>query len=233
MSLEFEQSNPNPETQPLEPPIPELQPVSSTPSKSRFPSWRLWLPLGLQSLLILSVPAQAIYTHLTGRVVILQTAPVDPYDFLRGYYQTLSYDISQWETLEKLPGWKELVDQPLAENFSYPPSGTRFYVILEQPKAEGKNQQQPQAWKPVGISRDRPENLQPNQVALRGKSQYLQVEYGLENYYMPEDQITQVNEDISRAQIDLDQPFVVEVKVDSTGRAVPISLWVDRRNYRF
>lgn len=232
MSLEFDQpSNSSPQIEPV-PTIPNPNSVNA-PQKSRLPLWRLWIPLGLQSLLILSVPAQAIYTHLTGKIVILQTAPVDPYDFLRGYYQTLSYDISRWDTLEKLPGWNELLADPAAENSSYPTPGTRFYVILEQSQPQRRKSQQPQAWKPVKISRDRPENLKPNQVALRGRATHLQVEYGLENYYMPEDQRTQVNDDISRAQIDLDQPFVVEVKIDSTGRAVPISLWVDGQNYQF
>ncbi|NET14750.1 MAG: GDYXXLXY domain-containing protein, partial [Okeania sp. SIO1H6] len=43
--------------------------------------WRFILPLTVQLALILSIPAQAIYTTITGRTVVLQTVPVDPYDF--------------------------------------------------------------------------------------------------------------------------------------------------------
>jgi uncharacterized membrane-anchored protein len=32
------------------------------------------------------------------------TAPVDPVDLLRGYYQTLGYEISSVDTLAKIPG---------------------------------------------------------------------------------------------------------------------------------
>ncbi|MEO9124284.1 MAG: GDYXXLXY domain-containing protein, partial [Microcoleus sp.] len=87
-----------------------IQPPSFTlsPAAKRLPAWRLWVPLLLQIGLITAVPATAVYTLVTGKTVVLQTAPVDPYDFLRGYYQVLSYDISDPRNLEKLPGWKDL-----------------------------------------------------------------------------------------------------------------------------
>ena len=78
------------------------------PEAKRLPAWRLWVPLLLQIGLIAAVPATAVYTFMTGKTVVLQTAPVDPYDLLRGYYQVLSYDISDRTNLEKLPGWKDL-----------------------------------------------------------------------------------------------------------------------------
>ena len=65
--------------------------------------WRFWAPLLFQTALILAVPAQAVYTQLTGKTVILQTIPVDPYELLRGYSQTLRYDISIQDNLRKLP----------------------------------------------------------------------------------------------------------------------------------
>jgi len=174
------------------------------------------------------VPAQAVYTHITGKTVILQTAPVDPYDFLRGYYQVLSYDISTPETLKTLPGWEEL-----SNNQDYLPSGTTIYVILEQPTLQPTESPRPQAWEPIKISSTLPKDLPNNQIALKGESNGWRIEYGLETYYMPEDQRVQVNQNITDAQRNEPQSFVVEVKVNAQGKAVPLSLWVRNQNYKF
>ena len=210
------------------------------PAAKHLKAWRLWVPLLLQIGLIAAVPATAIYTFVTGKTVVLQTVPVDPYDFLRGYYQVLSYDISDRANLEKLPGLKDLP----AEKIPCPPgavctqnthrvkSGTSFYVILEAPKA-ATHSGRPQAWKPVGVSLENPANLPANQIAIKGKYNGSQMEYGLETYYLPENEREKVNQEISEAQRKQRQSFVVEVKVDKTGRAVPVSLWVADRNYRF
>ncbi|MEA5542529.1 GDYXXLXY domain-containing protein [Limnoraphis robusta Tam1] len=193
----------------------------------QLPSWRLLLPLFFQFALIVSVPAQAVYTYVTGETVVLQTAPVDPYDFLRGYYQVLGYDISTSETLKPLPGWKEL-----SNNQDYLAPGTTVYVVLEKPTTPTESQR-PQAWKPIAVSSSLPENLPPNQIALQGESNGWQILYGLETYYMPEDQRVQVNQNITDAQQKNPESFVVEVKVNTQGKAVPVSLWVREQNYRF
>lgn len=196
-----------------------------------IPSWRLWLPLLFQTALIISIPAQAIFIHLTGKTAILQTAPVDPYDLLRGYSQTLSYDISRRETLEKLPGWQELTNNRRSQE------AIGLYVILEDPETQISSGR-PLAWRAVKVSSDRPTNLPNNQVVLKGLLRYGSVTYGVESYYFPEDQRQLLNDDINQAQSnpgqqEKPQPFVVEVKVDAEGNAVPVSLWVRDRNYRF
>ena len=200
--------------------IPQRMPHLGQQGKKQLPGWRLWLPLAFQGLLIFSVAAQPAYTYLTGKTVIIQTRPVDPYDLLRGYYQTLSYDISSRETLQELPGWKEVTKLE------------GFYVILEKPG--GDKAGAPAAWVPVAVSGDLPENLSGDRVALKGTfHQVGQIEYGLETYYMPEDQRIQINREISQAQASQARSFVVEVKVDDRGNAVPLSMWVGDRNYRF
>ncbi len=197
---------------------------------AQIPFWRLWLPLLFQTGIILAAPAQPFYTQLTGKTAILQTVPVDPYDPLRGYSQTLSYDISRIDNLQQLPGWQELMQQNTSESSVRDvPVGTNLYVTLEAPTSSSIP---PSAWKPVRVSRDRPQNLAANQVAIKGKFTGNSITYGLETYYMPEAQRDEINQSIAQAQRD-QQHFVVEVKVDNQGRAVPISLWVDRRNYRF
>jgi uncharacterized membrane-anchored protein len=70
-------------------------------------------------------------------------------------------------------------------------------------------------------------------VAIQGE--YInewQIIYGLETYYMPEDQRVQINNEIAEAQRQ-PQAFVVEIKVDRSGNSVPVSLWVRDRNYKF
>ncbi len=204
---------------PLEPSVPALQPLpAQTQVAEKLPGWRFWLPLLFQSALILAIPAHSAYTYATGKTVALQTLPVDPYDLLRGYSQTLSYQISDSEMLSKLPGGNQIH------------SGS-FYVVLEAPA--DTHAHPPAPWKPVRVSRDRPTNLPANQVALKGNWNAWRSIYGLETYYMPEDQREQVNQAIRQAQSQSPQAFVVEAKVDAAGNAVPVSLWVRDRNYRF
>lgn len=232
-----------PQADPASPPSPiAAPPALKPPAPPRLiPSWRLWLPLLLQTSLILAVPAQAVYTHLTGKTVILQTLPVDPYNLLRGYYVTLSYDISRQETLEKLPGWATVRAQ--AEQLSGS-SPIPFYVILAAPAIPSG--QPPQPWKPVAVSPDLPSELPPNQIALKGRLQAGRILYGLEEYYIPEDQRQQINADIAAAQgqgqrLNQVPPIVVEVKVDAQGRSNPVSFWISlgqgarrqTQNYRF
>jgi uncharacterized membrane-anchored protein len=213
--------------QPIEPLQPDLQPLPETEAlpkqTKRLPGWRLWVPLLFQAMLIVAVPARDAYTYIAGTPVTLQTAPVDPYDLLRGYYQTLSYDISNPDLLRSLPGGDYLTQA----------SGqyTKFYVVLAAPTPEITTP--PTPWKPVRVSADRPTDLADHQVALQGHFNGWQVLYGLETYYMPEDRREQINTDISQVQGQAQRAFVVDIKVDASGNAVPISLWVRDRNYRF
>ncbi|MGB3405684.1 MAG: GDYXXLXY domain-containing protein [Microcoleaceae cyanobacterium] len=207
----------------------DLQILTSTNkiNTKKIPFWRLGIPLLIQLALILSVPAQAVYTYVTGKTVVLQTIPVDPYDFLRGYYQTLNYEISDINTLKTLPGWQEVA----GEN-DWISRKTIIYVTLEQPQNQS-NSALPIAWKPIEISLQQPEKLPENQIAIRGESQSWNIKYGVERYYMPEDQREQINDDINQTQQTQPEAFVVEVKVDQNGKAIPLSLWVRERNYRF
>jgi uncharacterized membrane-anchored protein len=202
----------------------------------KISSWRLWVPLLFQSVLILVAPAQAIYTQLTGKTIVLQTVPVDPYDLLRGYSQTLRYDISSIETLQKLSGWETIIASDRTEPITTLAPGTRFYVILQAPAKAAQPGERPRIWRPVAVSRDRPLNLPPDRIALQGvKSNYLWIDYGIETYYFPEGERNEMNDRIQGSGQNSGQqrPLAVEIKVDSGGKAVPISLWVGEKNYRF
>ncbi len=196
-----------------------------------LPLWRFAVPLVLQVGLVLALPAQSVYTHITGKTVILQTIPVDPYDPLRGYSQTLSYDISRLETLKKLPGWQEISKQQKNKNIDYLDSKIELYVVLESPPEGAK--QPPLAWKPVRVSSSSPTSLPANQIALKGRGAANMIRYGLETYYFPESQQQEINQAIMQAQRGQKQSLVVEIKVNKGGDGVPVSLWVRDRNYRF
>ncbi|MDY7013561.1 MAG: GDYXXLXY domain-containing protein [Cyanobacteriota bacterium] len=200
------------------------------------PIWRFILPLVFQAALILGVPAQAIYTHWSGQTVILQTIPVDPYDPLRGYYQTLRYDISRVETLKPLPGWQTVLTV-MPDGQERLQEGTQLYAILQEPSPNipQPSGRSPQPWKPVGVSRDRPSDLPENRVAIRGTYNGFEIDYGLERYYMPADRRTEINDYIDRTlqQAGNARPFVVEVKVSQQGNSVAERLWVGDRPFQF
>lgn len=203
--------------------IPDFKTNLSVDNKP-IPILRFIVPLVIQAGLLFAIPAQSAYTYLTGRTVILQTVPVDPYNILTGYYQILSYDISTRSTLEKLPGSEDILEDRKS-----------FYVILEEQKSNDKGI--PKPWKPIRLTESFPDSLPDNQIALKGEYKRGSVKYGLEKYNIPEDQRNKINNNISQARRSVTenqkQPIVVEIKVDSQGKAVPISMWVKEKNYRF
>ncbi|MEH2254930.1 GDYXXLXY domain-containing protein [Nostoc sp.] len=211
-------------------------PLQNEPSKKPIALWQFVVPLLIQTAIILAVPAQSVYTLVTGKTAILQTLPVDPYDLLRGYSVTLNYQISRIDNLKKLPGWEDLVKQnPVPDKRGEPlVQGTNLYIILEEQKSSSGI---PQAWKPVRVSGQFPTSLAANQIALKGQySAYNSITYGLETYYIPEDQRNDINNDISKARSikpGQPQPIVVEVKVNAQGKAIPINMWVRDRKYHF
>jgi uncharacterized membrane-anchored protein len=181
---------------------------------------RFWIPLVLQLILILAIPAQAVYTNVVGQTIWLQTAPVDPYSLLTGYSQTLSYEISQVNRLKQLPGWGQI-----SQNDALVP-GSTFYVILQQ----GKQRETP--WGAVALSLERPTQLPNNQVGLRASvGGYNQIRYGLETYYIPEDKKDEVNQLLQQRQ--RQQPALVEAKVDHRGHAIPISIKVGQLRFKY
>jgi len=231
-------------------PSPPATGTGSPPRSPRFRGiarspWAFWIPLLIQSSLILWIPVQATHILMTGKTVTLQTAPVDPYDLFRGYYVILSYEISEPSRLAQLPGWDAIQtaherQQEIASAFE---RNTEFYLVLEAP--QNTTATPPQPWQPVAIERDRPTNLPRNQVALRGQYRLGEVLYDLERYYIPEEQRNEINTYISEVQgqrrpVDpanpnaiAAAPFVVDIKVGSQGQAVPVRFWLEDRPFQF
>ena len=196
--------------------------MTNVTNSNSLPWWRFLLPFGVQLLIILFIPARSAYTYNFGQNVVIQTRPIDPYDLLRGYSQTLSYDISDVNTLKKLPGKEYLKEREI------------FYLLLQ--KTDSYQQQPPLPWTPIKILKNTSQNLSENQIIIQGKvTSYRTATYGLETYYMPESRRNKINQEISQLQRQEDgtRPFLVEIKVDRAGYSVPVSLWIGDREYRF
>ena len=162
------------------------------------------LAVFLQGLILFGVPAKKVYTRSTGRDVVLKVAPVDPYSVLSGYYVTLSYDITRPQAFQKSPN-------PTA-------TGT-IYAILEQ-QADGN-------WKPISLEESLPQALPSNRVALRGDWKNGWINYGIEEFYIPEGKRQQVADDLNKNR----NEARVDVKVDSSGNAALIRLRIQDRIY--
>ena len=202
----------------------DLLPMNNnSETKKKIAWWQFLFPFTLQLFIILAIPSQSLYTYALGKTVTIQTIPVDPYDLIRGYSQTLHYEIiSNWNELEKLPGGWDLK------------RAATFYVTLQAP--EELDKQPPLPWTPIAVSNEKPDNLTENQIALAGNSAgYREAVYGLETYYMPENQRDAINQEIRELQRQPNGkiPFVVEVRIDSRGKAIPLSLWIGDRQYQF
>jgi uncharacterized membrane-anchored protein len=198
-----------------------------------LPTWRLIAPLMVHIGLILAVPTQAIYTEMTGKSVILQTIPAYSNNLLHGFSLSLDYNISRNETLRRLPGWTDWVRQNSLRNGQINQGSILYLVLQEQRYFNGSL---PTAWRPVRINSNRPMYLPNNQVALKGRYKDGLINYGLENYFISEEQRQQINNDLLETQQNRDgwrSPIVVKVKVDPQGNAVPMSMWIGDHNYRF
>jgi uncharacterized membrane-anchored protein len=95
---------------------------------------------------------------MDGKRIVLATVPVDPFDFIRGQYMTIGYEVSRMNVVAGLD------------------VGDDVYVLLE--KDEGG------VWRKDGLSGVRPESgdfIKGNIIWVRGDE--MGVEYGIEQYF--------------------------------------------------
>lgn len=161
-----------------------------------------WLAVAMQVLLLLGVAGRHGLTLITGQPVLLKTAPIDPWDPLRGEYLTLNYDISRFAE-----GQVEMAGAPYQ-------SGQTVWVVLQKGEPY---------WTATRLAASRPATLSGDQVALKGRVLWyyqelgpepkleLAVRYGIERFYVPEGQ----GRELENRRPELS----VEVKVDRFGRA--------------
>jgi uncharacterized membrane-anchored protein len=135
----------------------------------------LILVLALQSAWLLGTAAVQEHALATGRVILLETARIDPRDLLRGDYLILNYKISDVPTnLFSPPAMKDLpYDTKIYVALA--PATNQFYVVVKA----STNEFVPAA----------------DEVLLRGKSagprwnaanNSIHIEYGLERFYVAE-----------------------------------------------
>ena len=172
--------------------------------------WRFWLPLALQVLIVLAVPAPKLAAYAWGTPVVLAVAPVDPYDLLRGRYVELGYELDRPSLLQSLPGWQG--DWAHGEH--------EVFVTLVPGKAN-------EAWRAVAIADTLPETLPEGAVALKGQLKSGQADWGLGQYYMGEAIGDEAEAGLQRAP----SSARAEVRVDGRGQAVLVGLWIAGKRY--
>lgn len=145
----------------------------------------------LQIGLLLAIIVPKERTLATGEEVVLQTLPVDPRDLFRGDYVNLRYTIS---TVRSYAGFA---------------AGDRVYVGLAQ---------QGDIWDAVSASHSPPDGLYIKGRVTRTSQGRLNVEYGIESYFVPEG----TGHIIERAR-----DVKVRAAIDSSGNAVIKGLLVD------
>lgn len=132
------------------------------------------LVLALQSIWLLGMVAMQERALATGKVIMLETRPVDPNDPLRGDYLILNYKISDVPV--------DLFSPPVRQDASI---SEMVYVALE-PRGEFYE-----------VAKASTNRFEPaaGQILLKGKSSWrpwnastnaIHVEYGLENFYVAE-----------------------------------------------
>ena len=144
-------------------------------------------------------------TLRTGRMVVLETVPVDPRDFLRGDYVVLRYKLSSLD-LNQIESKK-----------SYYRPGESIYVKLE-PKGK--------FWEAVAIYEKKDGAI--NGLFIKGKVKYyydkkLEANYGIESYFVPEGE----GRDIEKKMRGNKSSVSVEVVVDSSGNALIKRVYID------
>lgn len=165
------------------------------------------LAVAAQALLLAAVPAQKIYTRATGRSVLLTIRSVDPYSLLSGYYVTLNYEIAN-------PGAFTEKSERLAH-------GEPVYAILER-RTDG-------AWQPSALSATLPAKLPENRIALRGRYSSWRIEYGIEEFFIPEAKRAEIEQGLRATPAQAR----AEVRVDAKGNAALVRLIIADRVYDY
>jgi uncharacterized membrane-anchored protein len=84
-------------------------------------------------------------------------------------------------------------------------------------------------WRPVSLSKSYPANLPENRIAIRGRYSYSRIEYGIEEFFIPEDKRAEIEQGLWKNR---DQARV-EVKVDSEGNAALVRLLIGDHVYDY
>ncbi|MFY9611183.1 MAG: GDYXXLXY domain-containing protein [Blastocatellia bacterium] len=160
--------------------------------------------VAVQALILVGVPARKAITLASGKSAVLKVEPVDPYSILSGYYVTLAYEINR---VASFPNAPELSD------------GDECYAVIEMGE-DG-------TWKPVSLERELPENLADDRAALLGRIRYGRIEYGIEEFFIPETKRDAIADDLRVNR----EKARVDIKIDGSGHAALERLRIEDRVY--
>ena len=161
----------------------------------------------LQCAIIAAVPAPKLFARLTGQTITIQTAPVDPYDFLSGYHMILNYEISRI---------------PVASQQSiHPRNNQTLYTIVVKDEND--------VWRSRSVHTSWPDNLPSKAVVIKGKWQRGRIRYGIEKFFIPEKGRQDIEHDFRENR----NQALIDIKVDRFGNAALLRLRVDDRVYEY
>jgi uncharacterized membrane-anchored protein len=161
----------------------------------------------IQVAIVALVPAKQIYSRMTGRLITIKTAPVDPYSLLSGYYVILSYQISRSPN-----------DNP---NLFNEQGDHLVYVVLK----EDPNK----VWIIDSVNKQLPTNIPSDKVLIKGTASYNRIEYGIESYFIPEDKRQTIEHDLRNNR---DKTYA-QIKVDKFGNAALVNLRIGDTVYEY
>lgn len=167
------------------------------------------LAVFLQLIILFMIPVPRWMALLFGKTVFLETAPVDPYNIFSGYYVRLAFQISN-------PSDLGLENKPT--NFI---DGKYYYMIVSP--------DQQQIWRPIKVATKMPKRLKRKQIALKGRYRNGLINYGIEQYYIPENQRRIMADLLSNRE----ERAVVEVKVARSGQPAIVKIEVAGQIFKY
>ncbi|WP_068413294.1 GDYXXLXY domain-containing protein [Labrenzia sp. OB1] len=185
------------------------QSADAIPSTKLFSIRAIYLRWGLLALIqlaLISIPlVDRLQVQFTGKVVQLETVPVDPRDLLRGDYVVINLAITSVST--DLPGSDGLR------------SGDRVYVGLSADDGG--------IARPVLLAKSR-DSAGPLAIAGTVRSatgETLRIDYGIDAFFLPEGE-GRVIERLDTKRV------LLEVSIAEDGRSLPLTLLVDGKAFR-
>jgi len=164
-----------------------------------------------QAAILAAVPGKQVYARLTGKLITIKTAPVDPYDFLSGYHVVLNYDIS------RPPGFEPARwNRRSARERNKP-----VYVMLK----EGDDG----IWSATSVHDTWPRNVPDGCLVIKGRRDRRRIRYGIESYFIPEKHRGAIERDLRQNR----RQAKAQVKVDRFGNAALIRLLIEDRVYKY
>jgi uncharacterized membrane-anchored protein len=157
----------------------------------------------VQLAILVAIPKDEIFARMRGRMITLETRPIDPYNVLSGYSVTLAYAIERVEPA--------LVEKGLEQ-------GGPAYFTVEAASP---------AWKLVSVTKARPEAM-PNRTTIKGTYwAWGSSLKGADRLYIPEAE----REKVADAMRATNGKAYVDLQVDDHGNVAVIRLRANGRAF--